>query len=299
MSTAGNWAEGRSTSGTVAVFGATGQQGESVVDALLSQGAAVRALVRSTDSERARALAERGVELARMDTADDASLRAALSGADRLFFMTRPAGPDLAAIESETQLGVALVDAAVAAGVASAVYSSVGGAERDSGVPHFESKRRIEQHLEQVDLPATIVRPAAFMDNFHVSGPLVENGQLVLRMPMPDGIALQMIAVRDIGRISATLLLDNQHATYALEIAGDSLTGSAIASAFGAHLGLPSRYEALPLDVLDGDSDTQAMFRWFAETPAYQADIDAVRAVEPTLWDLPTWLRTTNWAPAH
>jgi hypothetical protein len=37
------------------------------------------------------------------------------------------------------------------------------------------------------------------------------------------------------------------------------------------------------------------MFRWFAETPAYQADIRAVKAIEPSAWDLPTWLRSTGW----
>jgi hypothetical protein len=39
------------------------------------------------------------------------------------------------------------------------------------------------------------------------------------------------------------------------------------------------------------------MFRWFAETPAYQADIAAVKAIEPTAWALPAWLRAQGWAP--
>lgn len=68
-----------------------------------------------------------------------------------------------------------------------------------------------------------------------------------------------------------------------------------IASAFGEHAGLPARYEALPLHVLGDNPDTRATFRWFAETPAYQADIDAVKAIEPSAWDLPTWLPSTGW----
>jgi hypothetical protein len=36
------------------------------------------------------------------------------------------------------------------------------------------------------------------------------------------------------------------------------------------------------------------MFRWFAETPAYQADISAVRAIEPSAWDLPMWLGSSS-----
>lgn len=283
-------------SGTIAVFGGTGQQGGSVVDSLLSRGAHVRALVRSTGSDRARALADRGVELARVEIGDAASLAAALQGVDAFFFMTTPEGHTLSDIEGETRQGVALVDAAAEAAVPQVVYSSVGGAERDSGIPHFESKRRVEEHLQKSGLRATLVRPVAFMDNFAFMGPSVENGEIVLRMPLPDDIPLQMIAVRDIGQISATFLLGAAEAPGgAIEIAGDERTGSQIAAAFGEHAGLPARYEALPLQVLGDDSDSQAMFRWFAETPAYQADIRAVKAIEPSAWDLPTWLRSGGW----
>jgi hypothetical protein len=81
----------------------------------------------------------------------------------------------------------------------------------------------------------------------------------------------------------------------AVEIAGDELTGSRIAAAFGEHAGLPARYEALPLEVLGDDAEARAMFRWFAETSAHQADIGAVKAIEPSAWDLPAWLRSGGW----
>jgi hypothetical protein len=63
-------------------------------------------------------------------------------------------------------------------------------------------------------------------------------------------------------------------------LASDELTGSEIAATFGAHVGLSARYEALPVDVLAGQDDLQKMFRWFADTPAYQADIAAVRRID-------------------
>ena len=281
----------------IAVFGGTGQQGGAVIDALLSRGAPVRALVRSPESEKARALADRGAELARVDIGDPASLSAALHGVAAFFFMTTPAGRTLADIEGETRQGVALVDAAVEAAVPHTVFSSVGGAERDSGVPHFESKRRVEEHLLRSGLRATIVRPVAFMENFAFMGPSLENGEVVLRLPLPDDVPLQLVAVRDIGQISAALLLEHAEAPGgSIEIAGDERTGSQIAAAFGQHVGLAARYEALPLQVLGDSEDAQAMFRWFAETPAYQADLDAAKAIEPTAWDLPSWLRSQDWA---
>jgi uncharacterized protein YbjT (DUF2867 family) len=282
--------------GTIAVFGGTGKQGGAVVDALLARDARVRALVRNPESDQSQALVGRGVELVRVDVGDPTSLSVALKGVDAFYFMTTPEGQTLADVENERQQGIALVDAAVAAGVPQVVYSSVGGSERNSGVPHFESKRGVEEHLERSGLRATIVRPVAFMENFAYMGPSLENGEIVLRMPLPDGIPLQLIAIRDIGRISVSYLLGDADAPGgAVEIGGDERTGSQMAAAFGEHAGLPARYEALPLDVLRDAPQPQAMFRWFAETDAYQADIAGTKAIEPGVWDLPAWIRASGW----
>jgi uncharacterized protein YbjT (DUF2867 family) len=288
-----------STTRTIAVAGATGAQGGAVVDALLEQGARVRALVRSTGSERARNLANRGVDLVQIDAKDPASLKNSLQGVDAFFFMTTPYGDSHDTdIDSEIQQGVEFADAAAAAQVPHVVFSSVGGAERNSGVPHFESKRRIEEYVQTRGLSATIVRPVFFMDNFASMAPTVEGNELVLRLPVPDGIKLQMVATRDIGVVAAAALLDPAAVPAAIEIAGDELTGSEIAAAFGAHAGMPARYEALPVEVLDGQDDLQKMFRWFADTPAYQADIAAVRGIDPDLWNLQAWLQATNYSVA-
>ncbi|USX55604.1 NmrA/HSCARG family protein [Lentzea sp. HUAS12] len=282
---------------TIAVFGATGLQGGAVADALLARGAEVRALVRSPESERARALAARGVELSPVQTGEADSLVAALQGADAFYFMTPDShGPE--AIEAEIRLGTALVDAAVAAQVPQVVFNSVSGAERDSGVAHFESKRRVEEHLRRSGLRAAIIRPVAFMENFATLAPRVENGELVLRMPLPDGVPLKLVAVRDIGGIAAAILLGTADVPGgAVEVVGDELTGSQIAEAFGARAGFPARYEPLPLSVLGGDAEDESMFRYFAGAgAAYRSDLDAVKAIEPAVWNLTEWIRSTGWA---
>jgi hypothetical protein len=46
------------------------------------------------------------------------------------------------------------------------------------------------------------------------------------------------------------------------------------------------------IGALGSDTDRQAMFRWFVETPAYQADFDATRRIDPSVLDLTTWLRS-------
>lgn len=286
------------TQGPIAVFGATGKQGGAVVDALVDQGAHVRALVRSPESERARSLADRGVELAYADADEPTSLAAALEGATAFFFMTLPpGGMGSGDTEGETQQGLALAQAAAAAGVPHIVFNSVGGAERNSGVPHFESKRRVEAYLEDLDMAVTLIRPVFFMDNLAAMGPQLDKGELVLRLPLPDGIKLQMIAVRDIGIVAASALLGTADIRGgAIEIAGDECTGTEIARAFGEHTGLSARYEELPIEALEGDADMQAMFRWFAETPAYQADLDEVRSIAPKTLDLPAWLVATGYS---
>ncbi|GAA1865149.1 NmrA/HSCARG family protein [Brevibacterium marinum] len=286
------------TNGPIAVFGATGQQGGAVVDALVDQGAHVRALVRSLESERARSLADRGVKLVYADADDPTSLAAALEGAAAFFFMTvPPGGMGSGDVEGEVLQGKALAQAAAAAGVPHIVFNSVGGAERESGVPHFESKRRVEEYLKGLDTPVTILRPVFFMDNFASMGPKLDKGELVLRLPLPDGIKLQMIAVRDIGTVAASALLGTTDVPGgAIEIAGDERTGTEIARAFGEHTGLSARYEALPIEALDEDADMQAMFRWFAETPAYQADLGQVRDIAPNALSLPAWLDATGYS---
>lgn len=217
---------------------------------------------------------------------------------DAFFFMTTLEG-DTHDVDGETRQGIALIEAAVTAAVPNVVFSSVGGADRDSGVPIFESKRHLEERLEKSGLRATLVRPVVYMDHLPSLGPSVEDGEVVLRMPLPDHIPLQLISIRDIGRISATFLLGAAEAPGgAIEIAGDRRTGSQIAAAFGERAGLPARYEALPLQALDDNPHLQAMFRWLQETPAFQADIEAVKVIEPTVWDLPAWIRSSGWAVA-
>lgn len=129
-------------------------------------------------------------------------------------------------LAGETADGCAIADAVrdvdVDVDVPNLVYNSVGGAERNSGIPHFESKRRVEEYITSLGLPAVFVRPVFFMENFHRTVPKMEDGTLALRMPMPGDINLQMVAVDDIGAVSAAALLDPTRVPGgSIEIAGD------------------------------------------------------------------------------
>jgi uncharacterized protein YbjT (DUF2867 family) len=276
----------------IAVVGATGLQGGATARALLGAGAPVRALARRTDSDAARALTEVGADLVAADLDDPEGLRAAFTDVDAVFAMTTP-GHELR-IDLEVTHGHAIADAAAAASVPHVVYSSVGGAERHTGIPHFDSKRDIEEYLIARGLSTTFVRPVFFMDNFaQFITPTMEDDTLTVRIPLPPGIPLQMITAEDVGAVAAAAALDpDRVAGGSIEIAGDELTGEQIAEAYQHRYNVPARYEPLPIEVLGDDADQQAMFEWLAHLPAWQADFAATRALAPRTKTFEQWLVT-------
>jgi uncharacterized protein YbjT (DUF2867 family) len=271
--------------GPIAVLGATGQQGSATVDALLDRRLPVRALTRNVDSAAARALAERGAATVAADLENPESIRVAFEGAAAAFAMTNFTGPR--GTEGEISHGRVIRDAAQAAGLPFLVYSSVGGAERNTGIPHFESKRRVEEFLLG-SVPVNFVRPTFFMEN--LPGMIARDGaELLVRMPMPPDVPLQMISVRDIGKVAAALLAQREPDASPVEIAGDEVTGERIAQLVGERFGVPATFVQAPLDVL-GSDDVKSMFRWFATPPSYRADFARTRSLVADVDDLARWL---------
>lgn len=275
----------------IVVTGATGQQGGATARHLLAQGWRVRALVRDPNKPAAQALAAKGAELVQGDLDDRASLDRALAGAYGVFSVQTFMGPDGPA--GETRQGKLLADAAQAAGVQHFVYTSVGGAERKSGLPHFESKFQIEEHIRGLGLPATILRPVFFMENLR--SPWMGPRDGVLAIGLRPTTSLQMIAADDIGAFAALAFVRaREYIGKALEIAGDSLTGPQVADAFTRATGQPVRFVEQPLEqVRSFNAEMADMFAWFNDH-GYAADIPALRKLHPGLMTFETWLRKTS-----
>jgi uncharacterized protein YbjT (DUF2867 family) len=92
---------------------------------------------------------------------------------------------------NEIQRGVTVIEVAKRQGVSHFVHSSVGSADEATGIPHFESKGKVEEHLRSSGLPDTIVRPVLFMENWQRGfGESIRNGQL--QQPLSPTINLQM-----------------------------------------------------------------------------------------------------------
>jgi uncharacterized protein YbjT (DUF2867 family) len=279
--------------GTILVLGGTGRQGGAVARELLGRGCGVRALVRDPLAAQARALEAAGAVLVRGDLDDEASLRAAMRGVHGVFSVQTFRGPG--GVEAEERQGRSVADIAARTGVQHLVYSSVGGADRDTGVPHFESKLRVERHLRTLDLPATVLRPVMFHDILLDIAPRVVDGELVLSLWLDPATPVQLIATSDIGGFAAEAFEHpGDWAGTVVEIAGDELTGPQMAAAFGAASGLPARFQQLPIEPLRAARpDLAAMFDWFGRD-GYHADLPILRRIRPGLVSLQSWLGA-NW----
>jgi uncharacterized protein YbjT (DUF2867 family) len=121
---------------TILITGVTGNQGGAVARALRGSGFHLRGLTRKPDSERAAALAHQGIEIVKGDLDDEATLRSALAGAWGVFGVQN-AGK--ASVEQEEAQGKRLAALAREAGVHHYVYTSVGSAHKQTGVPHFST----------------------------------------------------------------------------------------------------------------------------------------------------------------
>src|ERR1700756_3470108 len=235
--------------GPITVIGATGQQGGAVIDALLSQRIPIRAVTRNPHGDKARTLAERGVEVVYADLEYADSGCAAFDGVAAAFAMTPHDGLD--GPKREVVHGRVIAAAAADAGLPFLVYSSVGGVERRSGMPHFESKHRIEQVLLDA-VPVTFVRPTFFMETLRLMSRR-DGAHVTVAMPLAGDVAIQMISVRDIGRAAAALLLMGDPAVAPVEIASDELTGEQIVERIAQRLGSPTPHRPLPPGVPGGD----------------------------------------------
>jgi uncharacterized protein YbjT (DUF2867 family) len=153
-----------SGNGPVLVVGGTGMLGGQVVTELLTRGERVRALVRP--SSDARALERAGVEIARGDMMDPASLLKAMDGADAVISTaagyTRHSKGDTDRIDTIGNHNLA--DAASRSGVRRFVLTSILTCDQTPQVPHFWHKKLAEDRLEELGVPFVSLRPGAFLD---------------------------------------------------------------------------------------------------------------------------------------
>src|SRR3954470_11951905 len=270
----------------ILVTGATGQQGGALARLLLQKKHKVYALTRNAQSPAAQDLRNKGANIMKGDLDDSDSLKSAVKNVESVFLMGTPFEDGT---EGETRRGKLMADIAKENKVEHLVYSSVANADKNTSIPHFESKYKVEQHIKNLGIPHTIIGPTFFMEN--LLGPGLEQGQLAL--PLSSSSVLQQSALQNIAEFSA-LVLERRKPFLGkrIDIASDEVTGEQIAKILSKESGLHIRYVQIPLDrVYQSNQDMARMYEWYEKVGT---GIDIPRLLQE--YSKINWMTFKNWA---
>lgn len=220
-----------------AVVGASGNTGGATARALLSSGAAVRAVVR--DASRAQALKDLGAEVSIADLDDAASLARAFEGARAAYVLNPPAyaDPDLFARARSVAGNVA--EAVRRSGLPRLVVLSSMGAHLESGSGNIGTNRVFERTLGALACETVFLRPAYFMENWAWVAPVAAQAGVLPSFLLPTDRPVPMVAAADIGTLAARALRDAS-LSGVIELEGPRpRSADDAARAFAAALGRP------------------------------------------------------------
>lgn len=272
----------------IAVFGISGSQGGAVASALIKTGNyKVIGITRNPNKKELAHLKKQGVEIRQADMNDKYSLTSVLRDVDAVFSVQNfwEAGKD-----REIEQGKNVVNAAKEVGVKFLLYSSVGGADRKSGLNAWDSKWAIEEYLRTSGLPHCVLRPVYFMDNFKTLLKTEILTKSTVTLPFNPDKPLQMIAVHDIGEFARICFSQpSQWIGKAIELAGDELTMKKAVDVLGRSLGKYVTYHH-DTNTEKYGTDTTSMYQWF-EKAGYKADIPKLKEMCPGLMTFEKWAR--------
>lgn len=225
------------------VTGGTGKQGGAVARNLVKNGFDVKVLTRNPESPNAKALQDLGVRLVKGNLDDVESFRQHLRDVYGIFSVqTFEKG-----VKKEIEQGKKLADLAEQFGVRHFIYSSVAGADRGTGIPHFESKNIIEKYIKELDLPYTILRPASLYENFLM--PQVKEGILKGKFVQPVNreVVMPYLSSEDVGKAALKAFQNPEfYLNKTLTLASETLSTQEVVDLFAAELNMPMQYKKLP-----------------------------------------------------
>ena len=298
----------------IAVVGATGAQGGSLVRAILDDNQfTARAITRDPQSPAAQTFAARGAEVVAADLDDEQSLVAAFTGADAVFAVTF----FWAHMDPDKELAHAwnLANAAKAARVPHVVWSTLEDTRRwisprDESiptlagvykVPHFDAKGAADCYFAELGVPTTYLRTSFYWDNlihFGMGPKRGPDGTLAFTLPMGDA-KLPGIAAEDIGHCALAIFRRGAETIgQSFGVAGEHLSGAEMAAALSSVLKEPVRHDAMSPEAyralgFPGAEDLGNMFefkRRFEREYRAGRDVTAARALYPRLLTFSAWL---------
>ena len=300
----------------IAVVGATGAQGGSLVRAILadkSSGFTARAITRDVNSDKAKALAKAGAEVVTADVNDPQSLEKAFKGAYGAFCVTffwEHFSP-----EKEMQHAKNMAEAAKQCGVKHVIWSTLEDTRKwvplsdkrmptlmeKYKVPHFDGKGEANAYFTERKLPVTILNTSFYWENmiyFGLGPKKDQEGKLAITFPMGNK-KLPGISAEDIGKCALGIFKKgNEYVGKTLGIAGEFVTGSQMAATLSKALGKEIVYHDVPPEVyrgfgFPGADDMGNMFQFKRDFEAEftgNRNIPQAKSLNPDLQNFETWV---------
>ena len=304
----------------IAVTGATGAQGGGLVQAILkdSSGEFIpRAITRNANSDKAKALSSKGVEVVEADLDDVESLKKAFKGAYGAFCVTNYW--EHYSPEKENQQVKNMADAAKTDGVSHVIWSTLEDTRNwiplsddrmptlmeKYKVPHFDGKGESDKYFKEVGVPTTFMLASFYWENFIYFGMGPKkgpDGKFAITFPMDDK-KLAGISVEDIGKcVYGILKAGDKYKGKTLGIAGDHLSGSEMAEKFSKALGKEVHYNSVPPEVyrgfgFPGAEDLGNMFQFhrdFQKDHLEVRDIERTKSINPEVKNFDQWLKVNK-----
>lgn len=220
----------------ILITGATGRTGSEVVKELQAKGAQIRAMGRNPD--RVATIQGQGIGAVLGDFEKPETIETALQGVEKAF---------LVSIEGDrmAEQHRNFVAAAKRAGVRHLVRLSILVSDPNSPLTLGKWHGEADQHVIDSGIPYTILRPAAFMQNFLMQAAMVSSNGAVAA-PLGDG-KIGYIDMRDIASVAATVLTSSGHEGTTYPVTGpESLSMDEVAGKFSAALGKEIKYINIP-----------------------------------------------------
>lgn len=275
---------------TILVTGATGNQGGAVAASLLNIGFRVKLLTRRPESVKAQNLQHQNAEWVKGDLDDLSTFRSHLKDVDGIFSVQTFVN----GVDKEIKQGVGLANLAKEYGINHFLYSSVAGADLNTGIPHFDSKYKIENHIRQLGLPFTIIRANSLFENFLIPEVSSRIRKGKLSSPINKNKTQQFISAIDIGKISADIFLNkDKYVGTTITIGSEEMDMQQVAKTFSDVLGKKISYQKFPLFIARFvmGKDLYKMFKWINENDAiFMKDIGSFKKENPDLTSLAHWI---------
>jgi len=273
----------------ILVIGATGTQGRAVIRHLRAAGHKVRGLTRNLEAKSAKPLVDAGVTLVRGDLDDVASLESAMTGADGVYLVT-----DFFknGIEGEIRHGKRVADLCKKLGIRHLVHASVNGADRKTGVPHFDSKGEIEAHIRTLGVPATFLRPAIFFEDLVEKKYFPPASWGMMPKLVGPNRPIKWVSVEDIGVAAAAVFSRrDEFVGKAIPLVGDEKSMTQARDIFKRVQGKKPFAVRIPTFIFRKlvSEDLTLMFEWLGKS-SMDGDVAATAAIVPNPLDMETWL---------